>query len=513
MFFDGTILQPVRFREAISALHEVVVGDLKFKKKDKTAYRSWQEREAKREEALRHAAFDKASHEALLNLAREAPPENLQADFQRLRRVYWRARTKWMSELALDDPAFFRALVPSDPVVTVAPDVVFFECFAKDESAYGCLTVKRDAFRHQETPTLGTTNVDYSLPLYQHFQTLRSYRPTRLLVDPAGFEVNVGERESLREEKIDLPPSWLRGFGQLQAAMTLPAERVELSVDVVHSVLAYLKRHREKTGPRSIRFRLEPGKPPAVVLDPWGVTFISRGKAYEGVRPSELKVWGRRRLFALSRLLPLAERFEVLLLGSGLPSVWMAHLGEMRFTLALSGWTANDWTSGTNLDQTFAGFDADERVVADLARYLESARVASMATLRSQANAPDKTIFGSLQMLAKQGQVAYDFSDGVVRYRPIMPAPLSTSVLGPEPPEVAASRELTAQVTIVRDDRIDAGKRLIVAKVSGTSCEGLMDADGKFGRAKCSCSFFHRFALRAGPCRHLIALRTHIFRA
>ncbi|MEZ4309869.1 MAG: hypothetical protein R3F14_17665 [Polyangiaceae bacterium] len=37
-------------------------------------------------------------------------------------------------------------------------------------------------------PDLGTTNVDYSLALYEHFQTLRTYRPTRLLVDPSGFE-------------------------------------------------------------------------------------------------------------------------------------------------------------------------------------------------------------------------------------------------------------------------------------------------------------------------------------
>ena len=37
---------------------------------------------------------------------------------------------------------------------------------------------------------------------------------------------------------IDLPASWLRGFGQLQAAMAMPARRVELSTDVVYSLLA-----------------------------------------------------------------------------------------------------------------------------------------------------------------------------------------------------------------------------------------------------------------------------------
>jgi hypothetical protein len=40
--------------------------------------------------------------------------------------------------------------------------------------------------------------------------------------------VQAGGREGavLREEKIDLRASWLRGFGQLQAARALPARRL-----------------------------------------------------------------------------------------------------------------------------------------------------------------------------------------------------------------------------------------------------------------------------------------------
>src|SRR5262249_1133295 len=155
----------------------------------------------------------------------------------------------------------------------------------KDESTYGCLSVDRDAFERESGSGLGTTNVDYSLALFDHFQSLRSYRSTRLLVDPSGFEVAVEGRPGYREEKIDLPPSWLRGFGQLQAAMALPGERVDLPVEAVYSILAYVKRHREKTGPRSIRFTLTPGRPPSLTLEPWGVSIQSRGAPYEGPKP------------------------------------------------------------------------------------------------------------------------------------------------------------------------------------------------------------------------------------
>ena len=112
----------------------------------------------------------------------------------------------------------------------VADDVVFFECFSADESSYGCLTVNRDsAFGKSDGTKLGTQNVDYSWDLFDHFQALRSYRETRFKVDPAGFTVSTEGNADYREEKIDLPEGWLRGFMQTQAAMTLPARKVTLT--------------------------------------------------------------------------------------------------------------------------------------------------------------------------------------------------------------------------------------------------------------------------------------------
>ena len=72
-----------------------------------------------------------------------------------------------------DDLELFRWLRPCDPVITVADDVVFFECFSADESSYGCLTVSRNAFGPSSDVSLGTTNVDYSWDLYNHFQAMR----------------------------------------------------------------------------------------------------------------------------------------------------------------------------------------------------------------------------------------------------------------------------------------------------------------------------------------------------
>ena len=538
VFFDGALRHPVRFREAVSALHDVVIGDMKAQPKDRSAWLAWKKQEAQREVELRQELFDKAKQAELARIAGEPIPPDLEQQFRKMHRVYWGARVRWAHELSRHDPELFRHLVPCDPVVTVAPDVVFFECFSKDESSYACLSVDRGAFAGAQEAGLGTTNVDYSIALYDHFQSLRSYRQTRLLVDPTGFEVGVAGHDDYREEKIDLPPTWLRGFGQIQAAMCLPATSVEVPVGAVYSILAHLGRHREKSGPRSLRFQLSPGRSPVIVIDPWNIPVICRGVTWGSddgggagggaggpyrsapvlagggstrEPTQEIKVWGRRRLFALARLLPLADRIEVRLLGSGLPSLWIVTMGEMRFTLALSGWTANDWSSGSNLDLMAGALHPDARLIERAGRHLAEVRRARFGELAAALGASSDSLLASLHVLAKQGQVIYDHAAEVYRYRPALPVALSEALLGPEPPELAEGKRLARDaVDILRDEPLTGARRAVVAKVKGTSCEAVLDGDGMIKKASCTCSFFQQNRLRAGPCRHLLAVRLHL---
>ena len=57
VFFDQGLKNPLRFREAISALHDVVIGDFRFKKRDKTIYQAWKAEQTKQENELREAIF------------------------------------------------------------------------------------------------------------------------------------------------------------------------------------------------------------------------------------------------------------------------------------------------------------------------------------------------------------------------------------------------------------------------------------------------------------------------
>lgn len=506
VFFDAELRDPLRFREAISALHEVVIGDLRYRKKDRSAWRAHKQRKLAEEAKIRAEVMAKAYEPAA---PKAPPPPALEQDFRRLHRLYWDRRRQWARELMRDDPELFRHLVPCDPIVTVAPDVVFFECFAKDESSYGCVLADRNGFVGGQEGALGTTNVDYSLGLFDHFQALRTYRPTRLHVDPAGFEARVEGAGTHREEKIDLPSSWLRGFGQISAATGLPARRVPLSTDAVYSILATLRRRRERTGPRAIRFELTPGRPARVVIEPWELVIDSHGPAYEGPAQETIKVWGRRRLMPLARVLPLADSIEVELLGSGLPSTWVARCGELAFVLALSGWTANDWTSGGQLELLTATWQPDARSVDAITAFLREHRSASVAELVSSLKIGEGAVRSALHRICQQGQAVYDFVGSTYRYRQVVDVALGEAQLGPPPEELTKGRQIfvNGQVKLTEKKTLESGRLRLTGTASGQACQLEIDADGVTVAGRCECSHHFRFKLRKGACRHLIALR------
>ncbi|HEV3439890.1 MAG TPA: hypothetical protein VG122_21160 [Gemmata sp.] len=508
--FVGTLKHPLRFREAVSALHDVVISNLRFKPKNKAGYEEWKKQEQARERQIRTEAV-KVKRFELEALKNRPMPKGLERKFDRCRKTYWDARSKYGNMLAREDPELWRLLMPCDPVITVSPDVLFFECFSADESSYGCLTVQRDAFEAETDVALGTTNVDYSWRLYDHFQTIRSYRETRFTIDPLGFEVQTNENERpYREEKIELPQSWLRGFATLQSAMSLPMKRVPVSREGLYSLVAFLKRHKAKTSPRAVRFELTPGEPVKLILEPWNKEIVLHDTPYPGHRRETIRTWGRDRLRMLARLLPLLDRVDVYLLGTGLPAFWVCRMGEMQLTLGLSGWTANDWTSGGSaIDQLAPPVQPSEGTMRQIADAFRQTPTWTLEDLAARSNAAAPVVSAGLNKLALLGQVIHDLPHGVYRWRQVMPVTLSAEVIGPENEETVAAREIVGwKIRITSDALTDRGQRQVVGLVEGrSSAEITLDPDDRIVAGKCGCSYFYTGGLRKGPCRHLQAIR------
>jgi hypothetical protein len=508
--FDAALRHPLRFREAMSALHDVVISDLRFKKRDKTAYEAWKKSEAERVRLLRTEAYKQAKREIIARQSQPVP-HDLDKQFHWACRTYWGARREYADYLRKQDMELWRLLMPCDPVITVADDVVFFECFSADESSYGCLTVNRaDGFGTSDNLRLGTTNVDYSWDLYHHFQALRSYRETRFRLDPAGFEVATHGSADYREEKIDLPTSWLRGFMQIQTAMALPMRKVTLTREAVYSLLAWLKRHKARTSPRAVRFEFTPGQPPMLVLEPWEQRIVVHGAPDPIGGGEPIRIWGRQRLLTLARLLPLVESVDVYLLGTGFPSFWVAKMGEMQLTLGLSGWTTNDWTRGSALDLLAPPVAVTAEQIALVGQQLQRVRAATFADLVTHSGVPAPQAAAALNHLAHSGQMIADLPHGVYRWRQIMSQALGEAEIGPENPESAGAREILARKRAVIESKLKApsGGTIYTGKAESKPVEVLLDADGRIKRGKCLCGHFQKAGLRMGPCRHLLALRS-----
>jgi hypothetical protein len=184
-------------------------------------------------------------------------------------------------------------------------------------------------------------------------------------------------------------------------------------------------------------------------------------------------------------------------------------MGEMRLVLGLSGWTANDWTGGSALDQLAPPAEPDTALLRELGAAFVASPMLTFEQVLRRTNAAPALVAAGLNRLAQLGQLIHDLPAGAYRWRQIMPSALSTHELGPEAPETAAARELVKQrqVCLERDEKGTSGLRVLAGKVGGTAAEVALDPDGRIVRGKCTCSHHHQFGLRRGPCRHLQALR------
>lgn len=504
----GAVKDPIALREALLCLHEVVIADLR-----------WRPPERRQE------------FEAWLSgwLDLHAAAEGARPDAARRRALEYR----WAEER--------QAWALLDPVVSVHPDQVTFEAFSRDGGAYARVGVDRAALDEPpgEEVVLGTTNVDFSAGLYEGVRRLRSIWRTELALgqehdpcapdpgaaladapvahaDGAAFDLQTAGAAARREKKVDLPDAWLRGFVQLGAASLMDAVRVELDPVHVHDLCRHLRLHRARVSPRALRWELTPGEPAVLVHEPWERRVVLRGSTHDAREPRVIRVWGRSRLRLCERVIPLARRFVVHLLGRGLPYFLTARGEGLDFTLGLSGWTRSDWSSTARLDALIgrqrapAGTSAAAR--APLA-WLEANRRGTPAEVAAGAGVSAAEVHAALVEAASRGLVVFDLLHGVYRYRPLLDRPLPPgAVLGEDPQEVAARALVARGAAVVTSARRELdGTTRVSGRVTDDPAhvhepQVSLSDEGSVKAAACGCHLAKQHGLKLGPCVHQRAL-------
>ncbi|MFO0960672.1 MAG: hypothetical protein U0800_25090 [Isosphaeraceae bacterium] len=526
-YFHGQLGRPLLFREALAALHAVVVSDWKYRPVDRPEYKAYLERLDRRflaslgvqSQQARQRIEQLEARLGELDLAREA----------RLR-PFHAARTEYIKYACAHE---YELSYIFDPVITVHPDEVSFEAFSRDESTYARLAAKYELFDRIDEYLCGTTNIDFSIRLHRELERMRSYRSTRFRIDPSGFAVFTGEGEGHCEKKIDLPESWVRGFLQVHAAMSLGLIRVRLAPTDLFNVVRTIRRRKAKVSPRALCYELEPGKRARAVLEPWGESFeFAPGSEFEGSKPIRVRTWGRDRLRALARLLPACRSVDVYLAGMGLPSFYVLDLGPLQFTLGLSGWTDNDWTGGASFELLARRLDVTPASLQVAYDSLRQSRFATDSGLSQATGLGLEATRSALSGLCRAGRAMYDLAGGVHRHRDLfadpfsadaavkqlrVPAPkVAPATVGPGTAPIAP--EIAAEA-IVADDAIRIIARRPVAggyKLSGSArgADGKrvrpllhVSTDGKIVDGSCTCTFYGKHRLTQGPCQHMLALR------
>lgn len=477
---QGRIKDPLRFREAMATLSAVVGSDYRYVPKDRSAYM-----------AYRRMRSETAGQNA------------------------WQAQQAYFDWLARNDPLAWLIL---DPIISVHPDRVFFEVFSKDEGVYANLSIDTDAFDLAEQPTCGTTNIDFSQTLLQGILQMRSYRQTELTIGGESVKVKTEGAGEVLEKKISVPDSWLRGFLQVQSAATMTRDVFSIEPIDLYNALRQLRLHGDKKGKRrGLRIELVPGEKPILVLEPWETVIRSSGAAYKGRQAKVVRVWGRRRLMLLRRLLAFADRIDVHLIGSGLPSFWVLRAGQMTVTLGLTGFTSANWSQAVSFDLLLPRRQAEtseplEKAVTHLADvWFDDAK-----GLTKVIGSDGADLLEAMQLGCQHGRIMYDLASQVYRLRPLHSEPLDLARLEYRNAHERIAYDLIARkdaVRIVSQNRVYevglelTGKAVVSEDKREYRPQFVLTNEGNVSRAECTCSDFRKQGLTAGPCAHLVALR------
>jgi len=415
------------------------------------------------------------------------------------RRAFW----KWLYTHNRD------AWMVLDPIVSVQPDATFFEAFSRDESIYARVRVPSDALETDADLQAGTTNIDFSVALERELTRTRSYRPLHLTVGASSVGVTT-DVSSILERKIDLPDTWVRGLVEVQAALALAPVEITLSSGMVADVIARIESQRERIGPRALLFRLVPGQPVSIEVQPWGETFVDPLSRYDGADERTIKVWGRRRLGVLADLLPHVDTVTIHLVDSGMPTFWSVTVEGIGLTIGLSGWSSQDWAGRARFSAMVPASMAEPGTVAQTAVLLRAKGILAPDDIAQELNVTPAQARAVLQRLCVAGKAMYDPDLRRYRWRTLFPQlDLEADTEAGREERIGVELSRRKSVTIESDEFSSEGVLRVTSRISDGERESSVvlesDIDGRVTYAQCDCSHFRYHKLRRGPCRHIVA--------
>lgn len=414
-----------------------------------------------------------------------------------------------------------------DPILTVHDDQILLESFSADQNAYAQLRIDPSVFEVEGEVVPGTSTIDFTGWLWAALAEMRSSRETWFRIGGEGAEVTTQEAGGRFESSVDVPDAWLRGFLSLQEAMAFPGTRFRCRPVDLLAPIRYLRYNRAKVSPRGMRFEFLPGEEPQLILEPWERTFVFKGAEHYYAEPHSIRVWGRRGLRLLEKLMPFAEEAEVYLKGRAQPSFYNLRLPGMEFMLGLSGWSNQRWTEpgGWSLLGGLKRSEFEERKQA--VELLKERTLLSVDSLAQERSWSKEVAAQVLSDVCREGMATYDLARRSFRWRDMFVDPLDMERLFPPDrrSEQAEKLLLSGKVAVSRCEVEESTKRRryktedgvihrlltfrdwkVEGRVGEHNVTATVNDSGKIIFGTCECQFFQDHVLNQGPCEHLLAL-------
>lgn len=527
--FHGVVKSPLVFRDSLLALFDVVSSDYRYVPKDRSAYSVFMQ--------MRRANSNKS---------------------------LFAAQRDYFTWLFNNDPLAFCIL---DPIIQVHEQGVSFEVFSRDEGCYAQLTLSTELFETSAKPEFGTTSIDYSSALFEGIEQIRDHQQTLLDIGQEAVSLQLLEasaekdnsdnnnsadtalentstpvvKKHIIEKRINVPKSWIRALLQVQSAGQLPQDTIHLDPIALYNVLFELRMHADIKGKRrGLLIELRPQQLPVIVLEPFNITVTSQVSQqqipYQGQQAKLIRLWGRRRLSLLKRLLPHTDSVSVSILGQGMPSYWTLIGRGFHFTFAMTGFSQANWSQSLNFDLLLPkrpqqnaladvtnGTDVSKTDDSDLQRLTEQLMKSpsTVKELVSQDNSgATANHYSQIHQLllsgTQQGFIRYDIASRRYYYRPLTQTPLDMAQFAYHNPAEQQAFDLisrtesiqklvvetvpTKGVSITADIHVTEDRRHYHSQLQ-------LNEEGLVSRAECSCPQYLQHRLTQGICPHLIALR------
>lgn len=507
-FLSGIVTTSVEFASAMNVLGNVVRLDKK-PQKDHSAYQAWVSNQYLLELIEQGTNLNNDTVELLEEA--ETIKTNLQPLKERSKEISKEigkffagynigpARSAYYSYLYKHDTELWILL---DPIVSVQNDGTFFEAFSMDESVYARVYLPHANVASMGEIVSGTTNIDFSAQLNREFRRVRSYRPLTLTVGQMSVGIST-EAQNVVEEKIPLPETWVQGLVEVQSVLSLATTNFSVSSDFISEIIACLEGEVESHGPRSLKFFLSPGQPIKVEVEPWGIILEDPTSSFAGEEEQVIRIWGRRRLSVMKEILPANSKVAVTLLGSGMPSFWSVSNNGVELTIGLSGWASNDWASRAKFSSFIPTIDVEQREVDLVRKELQKVGIVTADNLAEQLKLTKQKTNSILQKLCLGGKAMFHPSDSTYRWRNLFPE-LELEKRSTVSDEERFSKKIESIEFI--DDEMEGNLRLLNVLVDEKQVTLKINEDGRPTYAQCTCPYFNYHKLKAGPCRHMIAV-------